>query len=120
MTRYRKQRIVLFWVATLFTYVSAILPQEEAPSLVPSDKLNHMIAFFTLSVLARAAYPRVAAWKSGIALSAFGAFIEVSQMVPFIHRDAELMDWVADSAAILIGLAVACLVKMAAPKIFAD
>jgi VanZ family protein len=40
-------------------------------------------------------------------MTAFGGFIELSQAVPFIHRDAEWDDWFADIFATVIGLIVA-------------
>lgn len=98
---------VLLWLAVATAYIAAILPQREAPHLGGSDKVDHMAAFLTVTILARLAHPRVPIWRLLVLVAAFGAAIELSQAVPFIHRDAEWADWVADMAAALIGLVVA-------------
>ena len=101
----------LFWAALIFAYVAAILPQDEAPKLANSDKVEHMLAFFTLGVLARLAY-RSRSWHgTALLLAAFGAFIEFTQMIPALHRDADIMDWVADVSA--VGAAI-CLTALSA------
>ena len=40
-------------------------------------------------------------------MAAFGAFIELSQAIPMIHRDAEWDDWFADLIATVVALIVA-------------
>ena len=97
---------LLFWAALIFAYVAAVVPSDEAPSFSVSDKVNHMIAFLTLTVLAGLAWPYARWWKVGLLLAGFGALIEFTQIIPALHRDAELLDWVADSAAILVGLRI--------------
>ncbi len=99
--------VFAFWLAVIIAYVSAILPSAEAPHIAAWDKLNHMLAFFTITFLARAAYPKLAVLPLFALLAAFGAFIELSQAVPFIHRDAEWDDWFADVFAIVVGLVLA-------------
>jgi hypothetical protein len=47
----------------------------------------------------------------GICLSAFGAAIEIVQAIPWIHRYAELNDWVADSLSVAAVLLTAALVR---------
>jgi len=107
MSPLRRLFVIAFWGASLFAYVDAILPGHEAVSLAHWDKLNHMIAFFTITFLARAAYPRIPIFRLFAMLAAFGAFIELSQAMPIIHRDAEWDDWFADMAAIVVGLIIA-------------
>jgi len=107
MSPLRRLFVLAFWAAVLFAYVEAILPGREVINLAKWDKLNHMIAFFTITFLARAAYPRIPIFRLFAWLAAFGAFIELSQAMSFIHRDAELGDWVADMIAILAGLIIA-------------
>jgi VanZ family protein len=103
----RRLLILACWLAVIIAYVAAILPQQDAPHLGGSDKTDHMAAFFTVAVLARLAYPQWSGWRLFLPIAAFGGFIEISQMVPFIHRDAEWGDWFADMAAAAIGLLVA-------------
>jgi len=107
MSPLRRLFVMAFWAATLFAYVEAILPGRDVVSLARWDKVNHMIAFFTITFLARGAYPRLAVFRLFVLLASFGAFIELSQALPFIHRDAEWADWLADMMAIVVGLIVA-------------
>ena len=100
----------VFWAALLFAYVAAIMPAKEAPQIADNDKVQHMIAFFTLAVLGRLAYVSKPVWLTWVLLAAFGALIEFTQMIPFIHRDAELNDWIADVVALSVGLGVVALV----------
>lgn len=116
MSPLRRFAVFCCWAAVAGAYVAAILPQKEAPHLGGTDKLDHMAAFFTVTVLARLAYPRVpVAILFGI-IAVFGGLIELSQMVPAIHRDAEWADWVADMAATAIGLLVAWPLHVAAER----
>jgi VanZ family protein len=120
MTRFRLAKIALFWAALLFSYGAAIMPGQEAPSFQAGDKTDHMLAFLTLTLLARAAWPARRGWTAGLWLSAYGIWIELSQAMPFIGRDASVWDWIADSAAILVGLVVTLVLKRVAPRLFED
>jgi VanZ family protein len=91
---------ILFWSAALFAFIMAALPQPPEVPGTPSDKVLHMLAFACLAALGSAAYPRLAAFKLVAALSAFGALIEFVQLIPELHRDAELLDWLADTGAV--------------------
>jgi VanZ family protein len=100
-----------FWSALLFAFVMAVLPKPPQLPGDPSDKVQHILAFTVLAGLATAAYPRAHMLKIGLALSAYGALIELVQSIPMLHRDAELIDWVADTAAAFIVLILASLVR---------
>ena len=89
-----------FFAALLFTFYSAVIPPEHAVHLVPWDKAEHFIAFYALTVLAAAAFPKRHVLLIGVMLSAFGALIEVVQGLPIVHRDKDVWDWVADTLAI--------------------
>jgi VanZ family protein len=93
-----------FWPALAFALVMAVLPK---PPHLPidrfGDKFAHMLAFFTLTVLAGTGWPKSPMLRAALGLSVIGAGIEVIQMIPFLHRDSDWRDWVADSAAILAG-----------------
>jgi len=107
MSPLRRLFVIAFWLAALFAYVEAIMPAHDQIEFSAWDKINHMAAFFAVTFLARAAYPRLPVFRLFVMMAAFGAFIELSQAVPFIHRDAEWDDWFADMIAILIGLIIA-------------
>lgn len=98
-----------FWAAAVFALVMAVLPHP--PAVLMSDKLQHMAAFFVITLLGRAAYPRFPWLKLLLALVAFGGFIEIVQEIPEIHRDSQLSDWIADIVAVVIALACSSLFR---------
>jgi VanZ family protein len=65
-----------------------------------------MAAFFILGALAFLAFPNTKPVTLLLGLSVFGAVIEFVQMVPALQRDGDVMDWIADTAAAAIILAV--------------
>jgi len=80
----------------------AILPRPPAIPGQPSDKVQHVIAFSVLTILAFTAWPR-RGWLLIVAgLSAFGALIEIVQLIPAMHRDGNWNDWMADTAAVMV------------------
>jgi len=91
---------IAFWAALLFTFVCAELPANRAPHLFPWDKAEHFAAFYIITALAAVAYPRVRLVILALWLSLFGCAIELVQALPFIHRDCDFRDWVADVSAI--------------------
>lgn len=101
----------LFWAALVFAYAAAVMPARIAPALSTWDKANHMAAFLALTVLLALGWRRVRLYRVALWLAAFGAAIEFSQEISFIHRDASFSDWFADCAAILVGLGVAALLR---------
>ena len=106
LSLYRRYAVPVVWLTVLFVYLAAIMPGPEAPDLGAGDKVNHIAAFVTLTFLGRVAYRLKPAWRLGVALSLFGALIELTQAIPFIHRDASFWDWAADTAAILAALPI--------------
>ena len=99
--------LIAFWGAALFALVMASLPKPPQLPGQPSDKIQHILAFVTLAALGALAYPRLSLLRLLLGLAAFGALIEVIQLIPPLHRDAQLADLVADvlAAAAVLGLA---------------
>jgi VanZ family protein len=91
-----------FWAAAALSFIMAILPQP--PAVPAQDKLQHMAAFLTLAVLGALGYPRLPPIKLTILLALFGGLIELAQLIPALHRDGEVLDWMADIAAAAAGL----------------
>jgi hypothetical protein len=77
----------------------AVLPHPPLVPGVTSDKVQHILAFATLSGLLAWAYPRADFVRAGLYLSLFGAVIECFQLIPGLNRDGDPMDWVADTLA---------------------
>jgi peptidoglycan/LPS O-acetylase OafA/YrhL len=102
---------VLFWIAVaLALYMAATPHPPQLPERL-QDKVQHILAFTVLTGLALAAYPRVRVIWLLLALLAFGGVIEAVQAIPFLHRDSDALDWVADAAAILAVLGSAFAVR---------
>jgi VanZ family protein len=89
-----------FWIALVFTFACAVVPAKHSVHFMPWDKANHFVAFYSLTILAAAAFPtRRLIWLA-IGLSMFGAAIEIVQGLKFVARDRDFWDWVADTIAI--------------------
>ncbi len=101
---------IAFFAALAFTFYSAVIPSQNAVQLVPWDKAEHFIAFYALTGLAAAAFPRRHILVLAVLLSGFGALIEFVQGLPMVHRDRDFWDWVADTLAIGAALAPMLLV----------
>ena len=69
----------------------------------PSDKINHLLAFFELTLLTRLAWPELRALWFAPTLLGFGFAIELVQ-ASLPYRDFSLADLAADGAGIAIGL----------------
>jgi hypothetical protein len=109
--RDRRLTRTLFWVAALFAFVMAVLPHPPQLPDAPNDKVQHIIAFATLTLLGSWAYRTTSPLKLLVGLSLFGAAIEVVQDLPILHRDSELLDWMADTAAVSVVLLLILVVR---------
>jgi hypothetical protein len=101
---------LVFWAAVIFTFVCAVLPSQHVIHIFKWDKAEHFLAFYVLTGLAVAAFPRANLFVIVVALSAFGAFIEFVQGLSFVGRDRDFQDWVTDTVAIGVALAPMLLV----------
>jgi VanZ family protein len=101
---------LVFWAAVIFTFVCAVLPSNHVIHIFKWDKAEHFLAFYVLTGLAVAAFPRANLFVIVVALSAFGAFIEFVQGLSFVGRDRDFQDWVTDTVAIAVALAPMLLV----------
>lgn len=105
-------RAALLACALLTAWGAFAQPGQLHPHLFPWDKAEHFSAFFALTACALAAFPRVAiGWIAGV-LSACGALIELIQGLPFVHRDMDPKDWVADTLAILAVVGVVIVARV--------
>jgi len=98
---------IAFWTALFGVTYFAIMPLPVPPEAQPNDKFLHMLAFGTLTILGTLSYRQISPLVLAVTLSAFGAIIETIQSSFTLNRDAEFLDWVADTIAILVALALA-------------
>jgi len=90
----------IFWAAAAFTFVNAMMPPKHVIKVFRWDKAEHFLAFYVLTALAVVAFPRLRLIWIGLALSAFGAGIELVQGLHLTMRHRDFMDWFADTLAI--------------------
>ncbi len=94
----------LFWAALVFAFVMAVLPQPPQLPVETTDKVQHITAFAVLTLLLTLGYRRLEAFRIVIAMGLFGAFIEIVQLIPELNRTADIADWLADMAAVVVML----------------
>ncbi|MEO6433188.1 MAG: VanZ family protein [Sphingomicrobium sp.] len=97
---------LLFWAALAFAFVMAVMPHPPRLPGAPNDKVQHIIAFTTLAMLGRMAFPKAVDWRLLAGLSLYGALIELVQLIPALNRDGDVIDWIADTAAVAVVLAL--------------
>ena len=88
-----------FWLALAVTLVMALLPNPPAMAVQATDKVQHIAAFAALTFLAALGFPSLRLRVIFVCMAALGLAIEVLQMIPALHRDAQASDWLADCAA---------------------
>ena len=93
-----------FWLLLSTILIISQMPAADAPAVFADDKLNHILAFFTSSLMARLLWARThAAILFGL-LMLFGGGIELLQWAMGFGRDADWLDFAADIVAIAVGL----------------
>jgi VanZ family protein len=104
---------LLFWAATIFAITMALWPlATPVPTAGLNDKWQHMIAFFTLTILAGLAYPGLRLRTITVAMILLGLAIEVAQWgLPMLNRQGSGLDWLADGAATFVGLGLLASVR---------
>ena len=94
---------IAFWLATAFAVVMAVLPQPPyLPTREFGDKVEHIIAFAVLAMLANLGFPQAAKRTIVERLSFLGAGIEVVQSIPVLNRDCDVRDWLVDTVAVVV------------------
>ena len=110
--RYTRATRILFFAAAAFALVMALSPQPPyTPTQNLGDKVEHIIGFSTLAALAALAWPQAPRLLVIERLSFFGAFIEVAQSIPSLGRDCDILDWVADTLAVIVVIGLITLLR---------
>lgn len=97
------------FICALITAAFAFSPPRLGAHIFPWDKADHFAAFFTLMAATLVSFPRTRMIWLAIWVSAAGGLIELVQALPFVRRDCDVWDWVAENAAIasVIGVVIA-------------
>ena len=106
---------LLFWLSLVGSYILAVTPQQYVPKLTPfGDKSNHFLAFSFLTLLLLHAY-RVKYISAFTWMLFYGIFIEISQLFA-VNRSSEVLDVVADTMGIVIGLTLYWTIEKIYPR----
>jgi VanZ family protein len=97
-------RVALVCAAVFTLFVALTPPQDHPLQLLPWEKGDHCLAFYTLAVLGAMAAPRLPLSLLGVLLVAFGGLIELLQGLPMIGRDSRIQDVFVDGAAAAVAL----------------
>ena len=103
---------LLFWGALVLAIVMALLPHPPHTPLDSfGDKVEHATAFAAMGLLGSLGYPRLPLPRLGERLSFLGALIELCQSIPALHRDCDVLDWLADTAALVVVLGLVAFMR---------
>ncbi|WP_417488836.1 VanZ family protein [Maricaulis sp.] len=106
---------VLFVTTGLLITDLALQPGlPTPPELFGPDKIEHFLAFFVLTMLARMGWPR-RGWITAIMLLSYGIGIELVQGATIFGRTASAADVAADLIGIGLGLVFANLFRQRVP-----
>ncbi|WP_347303779.1 hypothetical protein V5740_03925 [Croceibacterium sp. TMG7-5b_MA50] len=113
---------LLFWAATLFAVTMALWPlATPVPTAGLGDKWQHMIAFFTLTLLAGLGWPSARLPVLLVYMVLLGLIIEVAQWaLPMLNRQGSWLDWLADGAATLAALLMLAALRPMQRRILAE
>lgn len=105
--RYARLELLTGWVMVLVVIVVCLVPQQELPKTGLSDKTEHFIAFCGLMLWFAGLYPRSRYLLIAGVLFVLAVAIEVAQHTMGLGRHGDVMDVVADSIGIVLGLVLA-------------
>jgi len=104
-----------FAISILTVCVLSLLPGQNLPRLLLSDKISHLIAYTEITALGLLVFPGRRQTAAVIAaVIALGGVLEVAQhFVP--NRSTDLLDFAVNCVGVLLGVAVARLVMRLRP-----
>ena len=101
--------LIVYWLI-LFTATS--LPVEKLPSIGLSDKVNHLLAYFVLSVFVyltllfqrKSKFLFKYAPAATLIISTFYGITDELHQLLIPGRSAEVLDWMADAIGAILGI----------------
>lgn len=95
------------WALVAAVIFVCLLPGSDLPQLPTSDKVKHAFTYAVLALWFAGLYPRSRYVWIGVLLFILGVTIEWAQGVMALGRESELLDVVANTVGIVIGLTLA-------------
>jgi VanZ family protein len=108
VTRFLIRTITAIYWLGLFTVTH--LPPTRMPRTRVWDKLEHFVAYAILAGLLFVAIGRRRVWLVLAICLVYGAFDELTQLLPFVRRQCSLVDWIADALGAIFALAACNLI----------
>jgi len=105
-------RYALAVAVAITVYFAFVAPSAPAELERLGDKTIHMLTFTVLTVLGRLAFPQTSSMAIVVGLALFGGGIELVQGLPWLGRDRELLDFVADCVGILSTVIIIWLIRV--------
>jgi len=99
-------RRIIFWAVVVATFAIAAYPNPPSVPILSSDKVQHAVAFAAIGALGMWAFPKASPLKIIVALSAYGVAIELVQATKWVRRDGDVIDWLVDTFAAAIAVAL--------------
>lgn len=100
----------IFWTSCLVTIIIMLIPSHSIPSAFHFwDKIQHALTFFVLMFTGGIAYSKYSL-RLAVALTSYGASIEIMQEYFTTSRNGDKFDIVADFVGVVIGFALFWLV----------
>lgn len=113
LTPAQRQGVRILWVCALVVVVAGSLlapsskPMELINELPISDKVEHFSAYFVLAFLPALHERARLAWWIAAGAVLLGIGLEYGQLYEANGRDFEVLDMVADTAGVLVGMLLA-------------
>jgi len=106
LTRPSGLKCAPFLLALALTLYCA-LRARPVPLPIHED-VQHAAAFATLTLCGSLPWMANARarWRLALGLVGLGALIEALQALPIVHRDADLLDWLADDAGVAAAVSI--------------
>lgn len=98
--RLRYLATIALVTALALTLLYAFKSPNQGGGLFPWDKADHYVSFGVLTALSLVAFPKRSLWVIGSVIALLGGMIELIQGLPWVHRDCDFWDWVAELCAL--------------------
>jgi VanZ family protein len=105
--RYPRLWLVGGWMLIGLALLASLSPVQDLPHVSGSDKMHHLIAYFSMTLWFAGIYPRSRYAWIGIAMFALGGVIEAAQSAMGLGRQADLYDLIANTSGIVVALILA-------------
>ncbi|HEX6860853.1 MAG TPA: hypothetical protein VF138_11725 [Caulobacteraceae bacterium] len=109
MTISRRIRFVIFGVAASVVAWLSLIPRTELPKTGVSDKWEHLVVYALLTLVGAWTYRSRAGL--GAVLVGYGVVLEILQGVMGLGRQADVVDALANSLGVVIGLSLVLLAR---------